>query len=170
MTYSEATPGSQEKCKMGLPLVTIALPPLPSASAAMSAPTNDEQSLLQLTQQLLSAIASRDWATYQQLTDPSLTCFEPEACGHLVRGLPFHQFYFQLSGGSRPGNTTLVEPHVRLIGDVAVVSYVRLIQAAGDDGPRTTAYEETRVWHRQQGIWKHVHFHRSRAGGTRPAT
>ncbi|MFM8486316.1 MAG: hypothetical protein ACKOCH_08260 [Bacteroidota bacterium] len=23
--------------------------------------------------------------------------------------------------------------------------------------------EETRVWHRQQGKWKHVHFHRSPA-------
>jgi ketosteroid isomerase-like protein len=130
----------------------------------MSTPRNDEQTLLQLTRQLLNAIASKDWSTYQQLTDPALTCFEPEACGHLVQGLSFHHFYFQLGGGSRPGNTTMVAPHVHLLGDTAVVSYVRLIQSSGDDGPLTSAYEETRVWHRQQAMWKQVHFHRSKSG------
>jgi calcium/calmodulin-dependent protein kinase (CaM kinase) II len=125
--------------------------------------TPDESVLVQLTEQLLNAIASRDWATYQYLTDPSLTCFEPEVCGHLVHGLPFHHFYFQLERSSRPGNTTLVEPHVRRLGDVAIVSYVRLIQTVGDDGPHTAAFEETRVWQRLPEGWKQVHFHRSRA-------
>ena len=129
---------------------------------------NDESAaLLNFTNRLLNAIAAKDWGAYAALTDASLTCFEPEACGHLVEGMAFHQFYFQLGGGSRPGNTTVVEPHGRVMGDVAVVSYVRLVQAAGDDGPETAAFEETRVWQRQQGQWKHVHFHRSKAGTTR---
>lgn len=129
----------------------------------MNTTIDDRQALLQLNQQLLNAITSKDWSTYQSLTDPTLTCFEPEACGHLVEGMPFHHFYFQLGGGSRPSNTTMVNPHVRLLGEVAVVCYVRLIQAVSDDGPATTAFEETRVWQRVGRTWKHVHFHRSTA-------
>ncbi len=121
----------------------------------------ENETLLKLTQRLLEAIAAKDWATYEELTDPSMTSFEPEACGHLVQSRAFHQFYFQLGGGSRPGNVTMVEPHVRLWGDAAVVCYVRLIQSAGPDGPATAAFEETRVWQRQNGNWKHIHFHRS---------
>jgi calcium/calmodulin-dependent protein kinase (CaM kinase) II len=123
------------------------------------------QELLLLTRQLLDSIAQRDWATYQSLCDPSLTAFEPEAVGHLVEGLEFHQFHFQLKSNAQPVQTTIASPHVRLLGDVAVVSYVRLIQRASDGGVTTVAFEETRVWQRGANGWKHVHFHRSIAGG-----
>ena len=122
-----------------------------------------ETQLLDLTRQLLTAIADQNWSTYSRLCDPSLTCFEPEARGQLVAGMDFHKFYFELKGSRGPRNTTLVSPQVRLLGsDGAVVSYVRLIQKLDDEGaPITSAVEETRVWQRIQGEWKHVHFHRS---------
>ncbi|MBX9789773.1 MAG: DUF4440 domain-containing protein [Pirellulales bacterium] len=124
-----------------------------------------EQELLTLSRQLLDAIAVGDWATYERLCDPSITCFEPEARGHLVPGMAFHKFYFDLGAASGPRNTTLVDPHVRVLGDSAVVSYVRLVQRTGADGrPATATFEETRVWHRQNGQWRHVHFHRSENG------
>jgi calcium/calmodulin-dependent protein kinase (CaM kinase) II len=122
------------------------------------------QELLALTRRLLDSIARRDWATYQALCDPTLTAFEPEAAGCLVEGLDFHQFYFQLESGTQPVQTTLSAPHVRVMGDVAVVSYVRLVQRAGPGGATTTAFQETRVWQRGPDGWKHVHFHRSTAG------
>jgi calcium/calmodulin-dependent protein kinase (CaM kinase) II len=127
----------------------------------MTDPVIDE--LLRLNQRLLDAIAAADWAVYEELCDPTLTAFEPEAVGHLVEGLEFHRFYFNL-GGARPGHhTTMSLPRVRLLGDVAVVAYVRLNQRVGVDGtPTTTATEETRVWQRRDGSWRHVHFHRSR--------
>lgn len=119
--------------------------------------------LLDLSQRLLDAIAAGDWETYQQLCDPTLSAFEPEARGQLVEGLDFHHFYFSLGTSDSPRNTTIVAPHVRLIGDdAAVVSYVRLVQrldAAGQ--PQTTRCEETRVWERTDSVWRHVHFHRS---------
>ena len=56
----------------------------------------------------------------------------------------------------------MCSPRVRLMGDVAIVSCVRLNQRIGADGaPTVTAYEETRIWQRQTGQWRHVHFHRS---------
>lgn len=132
----------------------------------------DADELLQLTQRLLEAIAAGDWATYEALCDPTLTCFEPEAQGQIVEGLPFHRFYFDLaaadagsSGKAPPRNTTLARPHVRVMVDAAIVCYVRLnqrVDAAGQ--PTVAAVEETRVWQRRDGRWRHVHFHRSPIG------
>src|SRR5438552_1966476 len=88
------------------------------------------EELLSLNQQLLESIASGDWETYQRLCDPSLTAFEPEALGHLVEGMAFHQFYFDLkSSSSSSGHvtTTMVAPKVRLLGDVAIITYVRIV-------------------------------------------
>jgi calcium/calmodulin-dependent protein kinase (CaM kinase) II len=122
----------------------------------------DEQELLDLTQRLLDSIAAADWATYTELCDPALTAFEPEGRGQLIRGLDFHRYYFDLGAAKGPRHTTLAAPQVWLLGDVAVVAYVRLVQSTGEGGPTTSVYEETRVWRKQGGRWRHVHFHRSR--------
>lgn len=124
--------------------------------------SDSEAELLQLTQQLLDAIDNRDWSTYARLCDPTLTCREPEAHGHLVTGMPFHEFYFNMQGPLGGKQSTISSPHVRMMGDAAVVTYVRLGQKLLDDGsPVSSAFEETRIWQRQAGEWKHVHFHRS---------
>lgn len=126
---------------------------------------NDEstiEELLTLSQRLLESIAAADWETYASLCDGSLSAFEPESQGHLVEGMDFHRFFFNL--GASPGtfNITLTAPHVRIMGDAAVVSYVRLTQRADAEGKVTISRcEETRVWQRIGGQWKHVHFHRS---------
>ncbi|MBY0526938.1 MAG: DUF4440 domain-containing protein [Gemmataceae bacterium] len=126
----------------------------------MADPVTEE--LLQLNKRLLESITGGDWATYQELCDPTLTAFEPEAVGHLVEGMDFHHFYFKLGGRSAPQQTTVCAPKVRVMGDVAVIAYVRLSQRIGMDGaPATSGFEETRVWQRQGGRWRHVHFHRS---------
>ena len=120
-----------------------------------------EGELISLTQRLLDSIARADWSTYTQLCDPSLSCFEPEARGHLVEGLDFHRYYFDLGPISSVQNT-ISSPHVRVLGDVAIVSYVRLVQRLDEAGhPLTTTCDETRVWQRLADGWRHVHFHRS---------
>ena len=126
--------------------------------------------LLALTRKLLESIVAGDWKTYPSLGAYDITCFEPEARGQLVEGLPFHEFYFKLgAGGSKPAVTptiTLASPNVRLLGeDAAVVAYMRMTQKLDDAGrPITALCEETRVWQRIDGAWKHVHFHRSLPG------
>jgi calcium/calmodulin-dependent protein kinase (CaM kinase) II len=124
--------------------------------------SDEAAELIALTERLLESIAQSDWATYSELCDPSLTSFEPEALGHLVEGLEFHHFYFGLAGGqSRPRNT-VCNPHVRILGDTAVVAYYRLTQFVDNDGRSgTRGTEETRVWQKQNGRWRQVHFHRS---------
>jgi ketosteroid isomerase-like protein len=129
----------------------------------MPDPAEDE--LLDLNQQLLDSIASGDWETYQALCDPTITAFEPESRGHLIQGLEFHRFYFELGAAEGPRTTTMASPKVRLMGDVALVACVRLVQSLNDSGaPVTSHTQETRVWQMQQGKWQHVHFHRSPCG------
>jgi hypothetical protein len=123
------------------------------------------EQLLALNHKLLVAIVTGDWATYEKLCDPSITCFEPEARGQVAVGMAFHTYYFELPGApQKPAkNVTISQPHVRLMGpDAAVLSYVRLTQSLDATGaPQTGKAEETRVWQRIGGEWKHVHFHRS---------
>jgi len=119
--------------------------------------------IIDRTQVLLDSIAGGDWDTYTELCDPTLSCFEPEARGHLVHGMEFHQFYFDNLSHRMAVNTTITAPHVRFLGEqVAVISYVRLQQRMATDGtPGTGRWEETRIWENQDGQWRHVHFHRS---------
>ena len=121
------------------------------------------EELIATTQHLLDAIAAGDWQAYVEACDPSLSCFEPEAGEHLVESMEFHRYYFELDKDESPVRTTIASPHVRVLSDdVAVVSYVRLVQCLGDDGsPQTVSFAETRVWQRQNGHWRNVHFHRS---------
>lgn len=124
-----------------------------------------ETELLDLSRRLLTAIDHGDWKTYESLCCPSITCFEPEALGHLAEGLPFHKFYFELPAGPpvKPAKqSSIASPHVRVLGDAAVVSYVRLVQKLDASGaPVSTAAMETRVWQKTPNGWKHVHFHRT---------
>ena len=123
---------------------------------------SDRNALLNLSQSLLDSIVEGNWQAYAELCDESLTCFEPEARGHVVEGLAFHQFYFDGQPNTKRINTTMASPHVRIMGDSAIVCYTRLTQVIdGSNAPMTKAVEETRVWQKIAGQWKHVHFHRS---------
>ena len=86
-----------------------------------------------LNERLLYAIDSGDLETYRELCDPSLTAFEPEALGNLVEGLGFHETYFG-SPASGKRKSSVRAPHIRLLGDTAVVAYVRLVQSTTSDG------------------------------------
>lgn len=129
-----------------------------------------KQEVIKLTEQLIGAITSGDFEAYTKFMDPQLTCFEPEAFGNLIEGMDFHKFYFDnvLSKNSKAINTSILNPHVHLLGDdAACIAYVRLTQFIDKNGlPQTMQSEETRVWQRKDSKWQNVHFHRSGAPST----
>ncbi|XP_078147940.1 calcium/calmodulin-dependent protein kinase type II delta 1 chain isoform X2 [Centroberyx gerrardi] len=147
--------------------------PTPSLESSESANTTIEdedvkarkQEIIKVTEQLIEAINNGDFEAYTKICDPGLTSFEPEALGNLVEGTDFHRFYFEnaLSKGKQPIHTILLNPHVHLIGDeAACIAYIRLTQYIDGSGmPRTMQSEETRIWHRRDGKWQNIHFHRS---------
>uniref|UniRef100_A0A8C4XA25 calcium/calmodulin-dependent protein kinase n=1 Tax=Erpetoichthys calabaricus TaxID=27687 RepID=A0A8C4XA25_ERPCA len=129
--------------------------------------TGRKQDIIKITEQLIEAVNNGDFEAYTRICDPGLTSFEPEALGNLVEGMDFHKFYFEnlLSKNSKPVHTTILNPHVHLIGeDAACIAYIRLTQYIDSQGrPRSSQSEETRVWHRRDGKWLNVHFHCSGA-------
>ncbi|XP_040176358.1 calcium/calmodulin-dependent protein kinase type II subunit gamma isoform X14 [Rana temporaria] len=126
-----------------------------------------KQEIIKITEQLIEAINNGDFEAYTKICDPGLTSFEPEALGNLVEGMDFHKFYFDnlLSKNTKPIHTTILNPHVHVIGeDAACIAYIRLTQYIDAQGrPRTTQSEETRVWYRRDGKWLNVHYHCSGA-------
>ncbi len=70
-----------------------------------------------------------------------------------------------LSKNNKPVHTTILNPHVHLIGeDAACIAYIRLTQYIDSQSrPRSCQSEETRVWHRRDSKWLNVHFHCSGA-------
>uniref|UniRef100_A0A3P8NDZ1 calcium/calmodulin-dependent protein kinase n=1 Tax=Astatotilapia calliptera TaxID=8154 RepID=A0A3P8NDZ1_ASTCA len=129
-----------------------------------------KQDIIKVTEQLIEAISNGDFESYTKMCDPAVTAFEPEALGNLVEGLDFHRFYFEnlWSKNSKPVHTTILNPHIHLVGDeAACIAYVRVTQYIDSNGtPRTAQSEETRVWHRRDGKWQIVHFHRSGSPST----
>ncbi|XP_055006306.1 calcium/calmodulin-dependent protein kinase type II subunit gamma isoform X10 [Boleophthalmus pectinirostris] len=138
-----------------------------AAAAKCNTKPTRKQEIIKITEQLIEAINNGDFEAYTRICDPGLTSFEPEALGNLVEGMDFHKFYFEnlLSKNSKPVHTTLLNPHVHLIGeDAACIAYIRLTQFVDSTGrPRSSQSEETRVWHRRDGKWLNVHFHCSGA-------
>uniref|UniRef100_A0A7M4FYZ3 calcium/calmodulin-dependent protein kinase n=1 Tax=Crocodylus porosus TaxID=8502 RepID=A0A7M4FYZ3_CROPO len=131
-----------------------------------------KQEIIKVTEQLIEAISNGDFESYTKMCDPGMTAFEPEALGNLVEGLEFHRFYFEnlWSRNSKPVHTTILNPHIHLMGDEsACIAYIRITQYVDAGGiPRTAQSEETRIWHRRDGKWQIVHFHRSGAPSVLP--
>uniref|UniRef100_A0A8D3AMQ3 calcium/calmodulin-dependent protein kinase n=1 Tax=Scophthalmus maximus TaxID=52904 RepID=A0A8D3AMQ3_SCOMX len=149
-------------------------PPPPAAHSAPSPPHTPavpmqtrKQEIIKITEQLIEAINNGDFKAYAKICDPGLTSFEPEALGNLVEGMDFHRFYFEnlLAKNSKPIHTTILNPHVHMIGeDAACIAYIRLTQYIDGQGrPRSSQSEETRVWHRRDSKWQNIHFHCSGA-------
>ncbi|XP_057669507.1 calcium/calmodulin-dependent protein kinase type II alpha chain isoform X3 [Diorhabda carinulata] len=127
------------------------------------------QEIIKMTEQLIEAINTGDFEAYTKICDPHLTAFEPEAMGNLVEGMDFHKFYFDnvLGKNCKAVNTTILNPHVHLLGeDAACIAYVRLTQYMDKHGQaHTHQSEESRVWHKRDNKWQNVHFHRSGGNG-----
>ncbi|XP_070780173.1 calcium/calmodulin-dependent protein kinase type II subunit beta isoform X21 [Enoplosus armatus] len=100
-----------------------------------------KQEIIKITEQLIEAVNNGDFEAYA--------------------------FYFDnlLSKNSKPIHTTILNPHVHMIGDdAACIAYIRLTQFVDGQGrPRSSQSEETRVWHRRDSRWQNVHFHCSGA-------
>ncbi|XP_046823620.1 calcium/calmodulin-dependent protein kinase type II alpha chain isoform X15 [Vespa crabro] len=141
-----------------------------SSTVIAKEPEARRQEIIKMTEQLIESISTGDFEAYTKICDPHLTAFEPEALGNLVEGMDFHKFYFDnavLGKNCKAVNTTILNPHVHLLGeDAACIAYVRLTQYMDKQGvAHTHQSEESRVWHKRDNKWQNVHFHRSAVTG-----
>ncbi|XP_012276422.1 calcium/calmodulin-dependent protein kinase type II alpha chain isoform X8 [Orussus abietinus] len=147
--------------------------PLGIAAVLLQGAQARRQEIIKMTEQLIESINTGDFEAYTKICDAHLTAFEPEALGNLVEGMDFHKFYFDnavLGKNCKAVNTTILNPHVHLLGeDAACIAYVRLTQYMDKQGvAHTQQSEESRVWHKRDNKWQNVHFHRSAVTGPSP--
>ena len=121
--------------------------------------------VVELTRRLLRSIAEGDWKTYASCATRRSRRSSRSRAGNWSKGWT-STASISNRGGIRGGyNISFCAPHVRVLGDAAVVCYVRLLQMQDDAGKAVVhRFEETRVWQRQSSGWRHVHFHRSNCG------
>ena len=125
-----------------------------------------DREILAINQAMLESVASGNWEHYSQVCNPDISSIEAESVGHLVEGLPFHRYYFNLPSDPNtaaiPVTVTMARPHLRWLSDEAVVlSYTRLTQRLQNGEAVTTRCCETRIWQRINNTWQQVHVHRS---------
>ncbi|XP_066594239.1 calcium/calmodulin-dependent protein kinase type II alpha chain isoform X7 [Prorops nasuta] len=142
-----------------------------SSTVIAKEPEAKRQEIIKMTEQLIESINTGDFEAYTKICDPHLTAFEPEGLGNLIEGMDFHKFYFDnavLGKNCKAVNTTILNPHVHLLGeDAACIAYVRLTQYMDKQGlAHTQQTEESRVWHKKDNKWQNVHYHRSVAIGS----
>ncbi|CEK15234.1 ketosteroid isomerase-like enzyme [Chthonomonas calidirosea] len=122
-----------------------------------------QRELLEITWRLLHAIDTGDAETYAALSSPELSCFE-DVCAYRIDGLEFHLDLIRSMAkrlGSAPLRFDILSPRVQIYGDCGIVTYTRLQTFEQDGMPHWKSYNETRVFVKQNGAWKLVHFHRS---------
>jgi len=128
--------------------------------------------IVRQTEMLLQSIQDSDFDAYTKLTDPSLSAFEPETQGQLVKGQEFQRFYFEngmqlneKQASNKRIQQSIGSPNITILSeDSAVIAYSRIVQYLDCDGRiRTEVSNETRVWRREQPgtAWTCCHLHRS---------
>ena len=139
-----------------------------TTNSAASAPVSPAESeLIALTHRLLSAIHAGDVLQYESLCTPDLTCYETDVAPYRIEGIGFHvSLMTAVSAQSGYAGLTrfdMLSPRVQLYDHTAIVTYTRLMTYAQSGPPTFRAFNETRVFVRQAGLWRMAHFHRSHA-------
>ena len=122
---------------------------------------SEEQLLHETLLQLLHSIRKGDNDFYKKHVSAELTCFEPESQGNLVDGLPFHEFFMTNFKTTDPYHLELIKPTIKVYGDTGYTAYTMVILKKTDEKAVMTKVNETRIWNRENGSWRMVHFHRS---------
>jgi calcium/calmodulin-dependent protein kinase (CaM kinase) II len=124
----------------------------------------EQRELLEITWRMLEAIHTGDSATYAKYSSTELSCYE-DVCSYRIDGLEFHIALINQMAenpANRPARFDILTPRVQIYNNTGVVTYTRLMTYDDDGKPRWTTYNETRVFVKDGGAWKMVHFHRSR--------
>ncbi len=123
-----------------------------------------EQEILKITQQMLHAMYTGDPAVHQKHSTEDMSAFEWYIAPYRVDGLAFHLDLIAGGGNGSPSRLDMLTPRVQVHGDTAIVCYTLLKTMLFADRPAEFArINETRVFVKQDGVWKMAHLHKSPA-------
>lgn len=119
--------------------------------------------VIHLTQQHIHCLGTGNWDLYKSTFCPEVTSFETQqdmdsgsTDKATVRGVDAHRRYFDRFASKK--SDILGKPLVRVLGKVAIISYVR--QMHNDETGSKERYHETKIWSLNgKSEWKAVHLH-----------
>ncbi|OLS26090.1 MAG: hypothetical protein HeimC3_10630 [Candidatus Heimdallarchaeota archaeon LC_3] len=125
--------------------------------------TENEQikEVKEVLMKILHGIQLRDNDTYKTYVKEDLTCFEPESQGFQIDGLDFHLFFGKVIPKPESYHLEIVRPTIRVFSDTAYASYTLLVSKKQGVDVKISSANETRIFQKEDGIWKMIHFHRS---------
>ena len=119
--------------------------------------------IMHLTQQQVHCLSHDNWDLYKSTLCQAMTSFETSsgddaADKATVRGVDAHRRYFERFSAKH--SEILGTPLVRVLGKVAIISYVRQQQQQQGEGAACTCFHETKIWSLNgKNEWKVVHSH-----------
>ena len=126
----------------------------------------DQDEVLEITRQMLDAMYTADPEVHRRHSAEDMSSFEWYIAPYRIDGLEFHLDLIKAGGNGRPTRLDMLTPRVQVYGDTAIVNYTLLKTEviAPEAGAEFSRMNETRVFVRQEGLWKMVHLHKSPAG------
>jgi hypothetical protein len=123
-----------------------------------------ESELLSLTEQMLAAMYTDNSDVHRKHCMPDMSSYEWYIAPYRIDGADFHFRLIEAGGNAPVSQLDMLTPRVQVYGDAAIVNYTLLKTVVPEGGSATfSTINETRVFVRQDGIWKMAHLHKSPA-------
>ena len=123
-----------------------------------------EAEVLAITQKMLHAMYTSDPEVHRIHSTEDMSAFEWYIAPYRVDGLDFHLDLIRGGGNGSPSRLDMLTPRVQVHGDTAIVCYTLLKTTLSETGPAEfSRINETRVFVKQDGVWKMAHLHKSPA-------
>lgn len=124
----------------------------------------DAEEVLDITRRMLDAMYTADPEVHRRHCTEDMSSFEWYIAPYRIDGLEFHLGLIEAGGNGTPTRLDMLTPRVQVYTDTAIVNYTLLKTIAAGDGAQFSRMNETRVFVRQDGVWKMAHLHKSPAG------
>lgn len=123
-----------------------------------------EREVLAITDKMLRAMYTGDPEVHRTHSTEDMSAFEWYIAPYRVDGLAFHLDLIAGGGNGTPSRLDMLTPRVQVHGETAIVCYTLLKTTFAEDAPAQFArVNETRVFVKQDSVWKMAHLHKSPA-------
>ena len=125
---------------------------------------SDTGRIIALERSALDRWGKGDPQGYLETYAAEVTYFDPMV-GRRLDGLPVvRRVLASISGKVRVDRFEMIDPQVRIYGDVAVLTFNLVDYVAGGDDTLRVGWNSTEVYRRLNGSWRIVHSHWSLTG------
>jgi ketosteroid isomerase-like protein len=121
--------------------------------------TGEEGRILALVRQGLEALRKGDASAITDACESDVTYYSVEQDSLLVGRPALEEMYGPPTGQIAYDHFALINPTVRIFGDLAVLAFDFASYGTADESELRTRWRSTHVLHRNEGGWRIVHIH-----------